>query len=114
MDDSDTHRNWFRFRLGSMFLAITLFALWLGWETHIWRERQQMRRWVKENGGDYEENIEFRGYSAFDTRVEWLHLPPSTFSAEDVAKAKAEFPEAILETAEHPRQSKYKWIDPKP
>jgi hypothetical protein len=60
MEKRVPYRRGFQFGLGTMFLAVTALAVWLGWEMNIWRERQPMRRWVTENGGDYEENIEFR------------------------------------------------------
>ncbi|HEY1602474.1 MAG TPA: hypothetical protein VGG64_22920 [Pirellulales bacterium] len=48
---SYTRRHWFQFSLGSMFLLTTIFAIWLGCELKIIRDRSAMRKWINENGG---------------------------------------------------------------
>ena len=45
---SPTHRRWFRFSLGAMVLAVTIVALWLGWDLAFIRERQE---WLRDNPG---------------------------------------------------------------
>jgi hypothetical protein len=37
-------RRWFQFSLGTLFLLVTVFAVWLGWELHQIRERDRMLR----------------------------------------------------------------------
>ena len=39
-------RSWLRFSLRSMLIAVTIFAVWLGWELSYIRERQA---WIREN-----------------------------------------------------------------
>jgi hypothetical protein len=35
-----TRRRWFQFGLGTLFVVVTIFAVWLGWELKFIRERQ--------------------------------------------------------------------------
>jgi hypothetical protein len=42
-------RRWFRWSLRTMFVVVTVFGCWLGWEFHFFRERQELRRWM-DNG----------------------------------------------------------------
>ncbi len=44
-------RRWFQFGLRTMFLAVTVFAVWLGWELTVVRERQTLRRFVEMDDG---------------------------------------------------------------
>jgi hypothetical protein len=44
-------RRWFRYSLRTMFVVVTVFALWLGWELKFIRDRKAMQTWLKENGG---------------------------------------------------------------
>ena len=37
-----------------MIVVVTAFAVWLGWNLKIVRERQAMLSWVKHRGGDYQ------------------------------------------------------------
>ena len=48
---------WFRFSLRSLLVVVTVFCVWLGWEIHIVRGRQQALRWVKDRGGWYSEAL---------------------------------------------------------
>jgi hypothetical protein len=38
-------RRCFRWSLQTMFVAVTVFACWLGWQVHIVRERRALREW---------------------------------------------------------------------
>ena len=46
-----TRRRWSRFSLRTLLVVVTLFALWLGWELKIVRERKAVLEWVKANKG---------------------------------------------------------------
>jgi hypothetical protein len=46
-----SRRRWFRFSLRTMFVVVTLFALWLGWELNYVRERHATRKWIVDSGG---------------------------------------------------------------
>jgi hypothetical protein len=35
-----TRRRWFQFSLGTLFVVVTVFALWLGWQAKIVRDRK--------------------------------------------------------------------------
>ena len=43
--------RWFRFSLRTMFVAIAVFACWLGWNVHVVQNRLAVRRLIIENGG---------------------------------------------------------------
>jgi hypothetical protein len=49
--DEKPRRRWFRFSLRTMFVMVTLFSFWLGWQAWIVRERLAMRKWLDDNGG---------------------------------------------------------------
>jgi hypothetical protein len=36
-------RRWFQFSLGTLFVLVTVFAIWLGWELKFIRERNSVR-----------------------------------------------------------------------
>ncbi|HEY1599862.1 MAG TPA: hypothetical protein VGG64_09690 [Pirellulales bacterium] len=44
-------RRWYQFGLGTMFVLVTLFAVWLGWQINVVRERQAVRVFIEEQGG---------------------------------------------------------------
>ena len=44
-------RRWFQFGLGTLFLLVTVFAVWLGLATADVRARRAMRQWIKANQG---------------------------------------------------------------
>ena len=46
-----TRHRWFRFSLRSLFVAVTVICVWLGWNLNTVRERQKIRNWVVANGG---------------------------------------------------------------
>jgi hypothetical protein len=48
---SKPRRRWFQFSIGTMLLLVTVFAVWLGWELKVVRDRQAMRRWIEEREG---------------------------------------------------------------
>jgi hypothetical protein len=46
-----SRRRWFQFSLGTLFLLVTAFAVWLGWQVNIVRKRQATRVFIEEQGG---------------------------------------------------------------
>ena len=42
-----TRRRWFQFGLGTLFVLMTVFAVWLGWELKYIRERKEFLAWVE-------------------------------------------------------------------
>jgi hypothetical protein len=43
-------RRWFWFSVGTMLLVVTVFALWLGWQLKLIRDRKNAAIWLSENG----------------------------------------------------------------
>jgi hypothetical protein len=105
-----TRRRWYQFGLGTLFLVVTVFASWLGWELHVVRERQAIRQRIAESGGKIysSEESEYLLTSlgmVTECRIpfwrEWLGDEPVGFitlktSASDaeLKKARLAFPEA--------------------
>ena len=48
---SSPKRRWFRFSLRTLFIAMTVFCLWLGWNVQIVHERNAMRHKIRRDGG---------------------------------------------------------------
>jgi hypothetical protein len=68
-------RRWFRFSLRTIFVVVTVFAVWLGWELKFIRDRKVFLKWVDETSGSY------------GTKSEWAIRPNNPFSnTPDVAK----------------------------
>ena len=44
-------RRWFSFSLRTLFVVVTVFCLWLGWNVQIVHERNAMRDKIRRNGG---------------------------------------------------------------
>ena len=44
-------RRWFRFSLRTMFVLVTVFAIWLGWNVRQVRQRAEVVSQVEANGG---------------------------------------------------------------
>lgn len=45
------HRRWFRFGLRTMFVVLTVFSLWLGWQAKIVRDRRGLWHMINDRGG---------------------------------------------------------------
>ncbi|HEY4310229.1 MAG TPA: hypothetical protein VGN12_12330 [Pirellulales bacterium] len=89
-------RPWLQFGLGTVFLVVTAFAIWLGWELSFIRQRQAWLR-VHDSWGLDSQNFQ----SAVprwrlimgDTNVHWILLPLDV-TQEELAEANRLFPEA--------------------
>ena len=44
-------RRWFRFSLRTVFVAVTIFCVWLGFQFRIIHQRQSMLRWIRDHRG---------------------------------------------------------------
>ncbi|MBI2825907.1 MAG: hypothetical protein HYX69_14575 [Planctomycetia bacterium] len=104
--DRRPRRRWFQFGLGTMFLLVTLFALWLAWELNFIHERQAFLAWVDRKNAEVTNawfmvnpprvppaTIPFWRRWLGDTAVDTVELPPNSTAA-DRDRAKALFPEA--------------------
>jgi hypothetical protein len=111
-----SRRRWFQFRLTSLFILMTLVALWLAWEQHYVRERKATRMWVTNNGGaahsltDWitpagteppEVSIPFWRQWIGDEPLVSLQLS-SQATADDLERVRAIFPEARVFMAPPP------------
>jgi hypothetical protein len=47
---SKPRRPWFRFSLRMLFVVLTIFACWLGWNLNIVRQREQLLASLKDDG----------------------------------------------------------------
>src|ERR1700690_2367557 len=55
-------RRWLRFSLRTLFVVVTVFGIWLGWQTNVVRERRTMRDWLEARGGGVVP-VEFIGFA---------------------------------------------------
>jgi hypothetical protein len=104
-------RRWYQFGLRTMFVVVTVFAVWLGWELKFVRERDKSRRWIVENGGDISSIIAMTVDGSANVHFEspanlpfwrrwmgdeligsiWLAAEPSEA---DIRRLRRQFPEA--------------------
>jgi hypothetical protein len=63
-----SRRRWFQFGLRTMFLAVTVLAVWLGWELKFVRERQA---WV---------HLKQQRFTFIETESEWQGPRPASAS----------------------------------
>ena len=112
-------RRWLRFTLRTLFVVVTVFSIWLGWQASVVRERMVLRKAIEDAASD-----SFEPYVAVGTRddgstvstwgckwsvnpIPWyrrmlgdepvgdLGVPPG-WSAGDAQHLKRAFPEAAV------------------
>src|SRR5262245_58654935 len=44
MSELPAKRRWFRFSLRTLFIVVTAICLWLGWQVHLVRERNDLQK----------------------------------------------------------------------
>jgi hypothetical protein len=105
---SPNRRRWFQFGLGTMLLAVTVFAALLGWELDYIRERKEFLAWVESTcaaEGNHTFSIDTLAVPAEipmwrrwmgDKPADVITLPFVAAEA-DADKARALFPEARIE-----------------
>jgi hypothetical protein len=49
MTSAPRNRRWLQTRLRTIFIVVTVVAVWLGWELRFVQNRKTMRRWLNEN-----------------------------------------------------------------
>jgi hypothetical protein len=47
MNDPTSKRRWFRYSLRTLFVVVTLFALWMGYHLNWIRQRRDARKWIE-------------------------------------------------------------------
>jgi hypothetical protein len=110
-------RRWFQFGLRTMFVALTLFAVWLGWELKCIRERRAFIDWLRTssvNGftrGEVIENAAFNEPQRIPVWRQWLGdksfqmVVLHDVTVEDGRTALRLFPEARIGTYNVPTLS---------
>jgi hypothetical protein len=99
-----------------MFVAVTLFALWLGWELRFIRERHAVHKWVVDSGGviilGTDQREIARGIVQIPFWRRWLGdfavgmvVLKSDATPADIERAKAAYPEVLYCEAARPRKS---------
>src|SRR4249920_2312085 len=63
-------RRWFRFSLRTMFIVVTIFGVWLGWQLQIVRERKELIRLLNHLPEDKDSHVSI-------TRLEEIEHDPS-------------------------------------
>ena len=107
-------RRWFRFSLATMFVVMTLFGIWLGWQMKIVRERCETRKTFFSNGGSDFSKSEADFYTMTqpnetyeipfwrrwlgDEAMAFISLNPHS-SIEELNRIHALFPEAVVDIA---------------
>jgi hypothetical protein len=91
-------KRWFRFSLRTLFVFMTVFAIWLtwlGWQRGVVRERSKL---LQANVGRETSNpgptIPFVWSLLGASPLSAINLPASEFSEEDLQQYRAAFPEA--------------------
>ena len=91
-------RRWPRFSLRTMFVVVTVFGCWLGWNIHCIRERDVFyargARFVPAKSTSWSYRLRIAGWIVGTMPLEAVLLPSSRFSIEDHARATKLFPEA--------------------
>jgi len=108
----DGRRRWFQFSLRTLFVVVTVSAVWLGWELKFIRDRKALRKSIVDGGGtvqmaSYHRDIGFDpkypGAPVMPPWRRWLGdepigcavLPPGS-SKIVLARATRTFPEALV------------------
>ena len=63
-------RRWFRFSLRTMFVLLTVFGVWLGWEYRVVAERNAVRRFIEDHGGAF--RTLDKNNPAYKPRLPWV------------------------------------------
>jgi hypothetical protein len=100
-------RRRFRFGLRAMFVAVTLLAIWLGWNVHQVRNREKMRLYIVSQGGVIGNGTPVRPWKTLPWTwsilgaepVATIDLTAVEFSDDDVRHIEPWFPEADISTS---------------
>jgi hypothetical protein len=68
MIDLKPKRRWFQFSLRTMFVVITAFGVWLGWQFHVIQNRKALIKHLESNGG----TIGYSGDSPLQPKISWF------------------------------------------
>ncbi len=99
-------RRWFRFRLRTMLVVVTIVCAWLGWSLRQLHQREIVRQFVLANRGKIESGAPSRPWKSLP--LSWrilgeqpvslidLRGRPSYFTDEDRSYIQSYFPEAEI------------------
>jgi hypothetical protein len=121
-------RRWFRFSLRTLFVVVTVFGIWLGWQLHFVTRRKQAINWLEEAGGlaihsswvrddpslardrpdvlNWPQLPFWRRWLGDETIVE-IWIPKDAYNEANIARLAKCFPEAVLrdpKTLEPPQE----------
>ena len=115
-------RRWPRFSLRTMFVVVTVFGCWLGWNLQQVRERERFLREIPSRGGSFYALTGVPQYPPVKLRPisapfvwSWLgatavpadaiSLPHDKFSRDEIERARRLFPEAGINQSTAPRST---------
>jgi len=94
-----------RYTLRTLFVAITLFGAWLGWQSHLVKQRKDRLQWITDHGGKWSANgpnniapmTDLPWYRTLlgDQAVDVIWLPDEC-TREEAEKVEEEFPESQI------------------
>lgn len=99
------NRRYFQFGLRSLFLVITLFAVWLGWELKFIRDRDDAKARADADGGWIEPAAAIGGMSPDiplwrrylgDEAIYLIEMPPDAMESE-WSRVRRLFPESAMQ-----------------
>lgn len=95
IEPTPPRRRWFQFSLATMFVVLTAFAIWLGWELKVSRSRDTARGWINAHGGVtmHGPRLQFNLMRDWQESNIWL---PERERATDLTHIQAAFPEATI------------------
>ena len=91
------HCRWFQISLRALSLLLAVFAVWLGLEVRIVRERKLAREWLYERGG--RENYDLGGWPIrrlLGDKPTASIYPPTDLTGDESKLLRAAFPEAYF------------------
>jgi hypothetical protein len=111
-------RRWFQWSLRTLFVVVTVFGCWLGWNINILRQRAQMRERIDANRSEanpvrFVSTDEFNKWNPGEQwevsqrlpltlrllgaePVALIYLPEEHFSQSEIEQVERLFPEALV------------------
>ena len=105
MNTDKPRRRWFRFGLRTMFVVLTVFGVWLGWQVNIVQKRKNLRPWIEEHQvmpstliGIHipHPQLSWVRSALGDESMPWLITFPRDVDKEKLREVKHWFPEAAI------------------
>ncbi len=93
-------RRWFRFSLRTLFVVVTVFAVWLGWNARQVRQRERMLQsygvlfYGNAPSVNSQKKLPFLWSVLGAKYIGTIQLPPDEFTNDDLRRFQVAFPEA--------------------